>query len=92
MEESLSRCRARDVESTATLPATSTRNVPAGQWAVICMGSIRGKTHGALPRHTANSEHTIGAMDDSSRNVQKANAHPFLRTQRSIQLVQRDDG
>ena len=24
------------------------------------------KTHGALPRYTANSEHTIGAMDESS--------------------------
>ena len=39
------------------------------------MGSIRRKTHEALPRYTANSEHTIGAMDESSGKVQDAIAH-----------------
>ena len=34
---------------------------PLGPWSVTCMGSIRRKTHGGLPRYTANSEHTIGA-------------------------------
>eukprot|EP00964_Phaeocystis_antarctica_P030641 scaffold17321_cov70-Phaeocystis_antarctica.AAC.2 len=59
------RCRARviDVESSAILPTMSTRNVPAGRWNVTCVGSIRRKTHEGLPRHTANSEHTIGAME-----------------------------
>eukprot|EP00964_Phaeocystis_antarctica_P026638 scaffold15011_cov61-Phaeocystis_antarctica.AAC.4 len=59
------RCRALlgDEEPPTVLPTMSTRNVPAGPWNVTCMGSIWRKTHGALPRHTANSEHTIGAME-----------------------------
>ena len=56
------RCRAQDVESPA-LPAMSTRNVPAGRWNVTCVGSIQRKTHDALPRHTANSEHTSGVYE-----------------------------
>ena len=39
------------------------------------MGSIRRKTHVALPRHTTNSEHTSGAMEDMSGKVQNANTH-----------------
>ena len=34
---------------------------PLGRWNVTRVGSIRRKTHVALPQHTANSEHTIGA-------------------------------
>ena len=38
------------------------------------MGSIWRKTHvDALPRHTASSEHTIGALEEISGKVQ---AHP----------------
>jgi hypothetical protein len=40
-----------------------------------CVGSIQHKTHVALPRYTANSEHTMGALDDTSRQVQKASTH-----------------
>ena len=47
------------------------------------MGSIRRKTHEALPRYTANSEHTIGAMDNSSRKVQNVSAHSRLRTHKA---------
>ena len=32
----------------------------------MCVGLTQHKTHGALPRHTANGEHTIGAMAESS--------------------------
>jgi len=39
-----------------------------------CVGSIRRKTHDALPRSTANSEHTIGAMDAMQQKVQKMRA------------------
>ena len=53
-------CRARDEESPA-LPTMSTRNVPAGRWRKV-QGKFKRKTHVALPRHTANSEHTIGAL------------------------------
>ena len=38
-----------------------------------------GKTHSALPRHTANSEHTIGAMEDMSRQAKKASTQNALR-------------
>ena len=44
----------------------------AGRWNVTCVGSIWRKTHVGLPRHTANSEHTSGAMDESSGKVQDA--------------------
>ena len=57
------RCCATNPEPPATLPTTSTRNVPTGRWNIPCLGSIRRKTHGPLPRHTTNSEHTIGAME-----------------------------
>ena len=40
-------------------------SIPVGRWS-MGVGSIWRKTHGALPRHTASSEHTIGAMDESS--------------------------
>ena len=54
-----------------------------GQWNVT-QGSIRRKTHVALPRHTTNSEHTIGALDESSRNVQNVSAHSVtLRTNKA---------
>ena len=43
------------------------------------MGSIWRKTHVALPRHTANSEHTIGAMDASSGKGSKMQAHIISR-------------
>ena len=40
-----------------------------GQWNVTCIvGSIRRETHGALPRYTANSEHTI------QRNIHTVNS------------------
>ena len=38
------RCRARDVESPATLPAMSTRNAPAGRWR-NCLGKGRRRAH-----------------------------------------------
>jgi hypothetical protein len=42
----------------------------------MCGSWVRfGKTHVALPRHTANSEHTIGAMDELSGKVQSASTH-----------------
>ena len=52
-------------ENSPTAPQTNMATVskPVGQWNVTCVGSIRRKTHAALPRHTANSEHTIGAME-----------------------------
>jgi hypothetical protein len=68
-------------------PPTATQHIatvktPAGQWDVACVGSIRRKTHEALPRYTANSEHTFGAMErymsgfDSAQNSpQTANTH-----------------
>ena len=43
------------------------------------MGSIQHKTHVALPRYTANSEHTIGAMEEMSGKVQNASTHPLGR-------------
>ena len=43
--------------------SVSSRASSMGRWNVTCMGSIRRKTHGALPRHTTNSEHTSGAME-----------------------------
>ena len=60
-----------------------TVSIPLGQWNVTCVGSIRRKTHEALPRYTANSEHTIGAMDNSSRKVQNVSAHSRLRTHKA---------
>ena len=45
---------------------------PQGQWNVTCVGSIRCKTHVALPRYTTNSELTSGAMDEMSQKVQQA--------------------
>ena len=42
---------------------------------VTCVGSIRRKTHVALPQYTTNSEHTIGALDESSGKVQDASTH-----------------
>ena len=39
------------------------------------MGSIRRKTHPALPQHNTNSEDTSGAMDDSSGKGSKVQAH-----------------
>jgi hypothetical protein len=50
-----------------------------GQWNVTCVGSIQRKTHVALPRYTANSEHIIGAMDESSGKVQDASTHIINR-------------
>ena len=42
----------------------------------MCGSWVRfGKTHVALPRHTANSEHTSGAMDESSGKGSKMQAH-----------------
>ena len=38
-----------------------------------------GKTHVALPRHTANSEHTSGAMEETSGKVQNASTHTLRR-------------
>jgi len=60
-------------------------SIPVGPWNVTCMDSIRRKTHGALPRCTANSEHTIGAMDEMSQKVQKASTQivPRSRTRLS---------
>jgi hypothetical protein len=52
-----------------------TVSIPVGRWNVTCVGSIRRKTHVALPRYTANSEHTIGAMDESSGKVQDTSTH-----------------
>eukprot|EP00964_Phaeocystis_antarctica_P046675 scaffold26994_cov83-Phaeocystis_antarctica.AAC.3 len=57
----------------------SPAGLPAGRWNVTCVGSIRRKTHGALPRYTANSEHTIGAMEEMSGKVQNANTHNLRR-------------
>ena len=48
----------------AALRAARAMSSSIGPWNVTCMGSIRRKTHGALPRCTDNSEHTIGAMDE----------------------------
>jgi hypothetical protein len=50
----------------AALRAARARSKSIGQWNVTCVGSIQRKTHVALPRYTANSEHTIRAMDESS--------------------------
>jgi hypothetical protein len=44
----------------------------AGQWNVTCVGSILCKTHGGLPRYTANSEHTSGAMERYMRGFDSA--------------------
>ena len=75
-----------DVES-STLQGTKAKHVTfqrgdgtlhAHAWVV---GSIWCKTHVALPRHTANSEHTIGAMEEASGKVQNASTHA-LRCQR----------
>ena len=41
-----------------------------GQWNVT-QGSIRRKTHVALPQHTAYSERTSGAMDESARQLKR---------------------
>ena len=54
-------------------PRTAQAVSSTGQWNVTCVGSIRRKTHVALPRYTANSEHTIGAMEDMSRQGNTAN-------------------
>eukprot|EP00964_Phaeocystis_antarctica_P014592 scaffold8060_cov82-Phaeocystis_antarctica.AAC.2 len=43
-ESSWKRCRARDVESSATLPTMSTRNVPAGRWKK-CLGKGRRRAY-----------------------------------------------
>ena len=37
------------------------------------------RTHSVLPQHTANSEHTSGAMEDMSGKVQNANTHSLRR-------------
>ena len=70
-----------DIDAT-TLRAARARSSSIGQWNFTCMGSIRRKTHFALPRHTANSEHTIGTMErymsgfDSAQNSpSSANTH-----------------
>ena len=53
--------------------SVSTRNVSLGGNGTLRVGSImHKKTHIALPQHTANSEHTGGAMDASSGKVQDA--------------------
>ena len=71
-----------------------------GQWNVTCVGPIQRKTHVTLPRYTANSEHTIGAMEETSGKVQNASTN-ILRRQsyehahntRSVQVpVQGGDG
>ena len=49
--------------------AHATVSISAGQWNVTCLGSIRRKTHAALPRYTANSKHTMGAMEESSGRI-----------------------
>ena len=50
-----------------------------GQWNVT-QGSIRRKTHVALPQHTAYSERTSGAMEETSgQKVQNANTHILRR-------------
>ena len=46
---------------------------------VWVVGSIWRETHVALQRHTANSEHTIGAMEDMSRQAKKASTQNALR-------------
>ena len=46
---------------------------------VWAMDSIWRKTHEALPRHTTNSEQTIGAMEEMSQKVQNANTHILRR-------------
>jgi hypothetical protein len=51
-------------------------STPVGRWN-MGVGSIRRKTHGELPRHTASSEHTIGAMEEMSGKVQNASTHPL---------------
>ena len=58
----------RNVRKANTLPRHTAHKrqhtvSSSGQWNVTCVGSIRRKTHVALPRYTANSEHTIGAME-----------------------------
>ena len=68
------RCRAQDVESSA-LPAMSTRNVPAGQWNVTCVGSNRCKAHGGLPPYTPTVSITSGAMEEVSQKVQKTSTY-----------------
>ena len=55
------------------------RNVPSGRWNVTCVGSIRRKTHPALPQHNTNSEDTSGAMEEMSLKVQNANTHSLRR-------------
>ena len=78
----------------------ATVSISAGRWNVTCMGSIRRKTHGALPRHTTNSEHTSGAMEEMSEKVQNASTHALRRrihehahSSRSVQRsVQGGDG
>jgi len=43
------------------------------------VGSIRRKTHVALPQYTTNSEHTFGAMEEMSQKVQNASTHILRR-------------
>jgi len=51
-----------DTDATA-LRAARVRSKSIGAMDVTCVGSIRRKTHVALPQYTTNSEHTIGAME-----------------------------
>ena len=65
----------RFAEKSSPRPATTHRktvSVPVGRWNVTRVGSIRRKTHEALPRHTANSEHTSGAMERYMRGFDSA--------------------
>ena len=50
------------------------------------MGSIRRKTHPALPQHNTNSEDTSGAMEEMLQKVQKANTlHHICRSSCDVQ-------
>ena len=78
-------------------PATTHRktvSVPVGRWNVTCMGSIRRKTHGALPRHTTNSEHTSGAMERYTwvRFAGKLSHCPAMTHRKTVSVYQWGDG
>ena len=66
---------------------------PLGRWNVT-HGFDSQESSPPATRTYGNSQHTSGAMDDSSRNVKNANAHSILRTKAGYrqQSVQRGDG
>eukprot|EP00964_Phaeocystis_antarctica_P138872 scaffold103534_cov74-Phaeocystis_antarctica.AAC.2 len=65
----MKRCRARDEESSAMLPTTSTRNVPAGRWMTV-QGIFKMRAHimsGIVMDVAAfKVSHTVGSDKDAT--------------------------